>query len=119
VTDNKSNAYALAFKDTAFNASIFCYHCLGCIAGATTVTVVSSAAVNSNQLDVSVYEMTGTTGSWAFDKFSVSGSNAGTTTATSGTTVATTVANEVVIAACFANGTSVTAGTSGFTGEST
>jgi hypothetical protein len=118
VTDNKNNVYTLAFKDTAFNASLFCYHCLGCIAGATTVTVLSSASVNSNQLDVSVYEMSGI-GSWAFDKFSVSGSNSGTTAATSGTTVATTVANEVVIAACFANGTSVTAGTVGFTGEST
>jgi hypothetical protein len=114
-TDNVGNVYTLAFSDTAFNASLFCYHCLSCIAGATTVTVVSSASVNSNQLDVSVYEMQGI-GSWGFDKFSVSGSNSGTTAATSGTTASTTVANEVVIAACFANGTTVTAGTAGFTG---
>lgn len=118
VTDNKGNVYTLAFSDTVPTTSLFCYQCLSCISGTTTVTVLSSAAVNANTLDVAVYEMAGA-GAWHFDKFAVSGVNSGTTAASTGTTAATTFSNEVVISACFSNGTSVTAGTSGFTGGAT
>ncbi len=119
VTDDKGNVYTLAFNDTVPTTSLFCYQCLSCIAGVTTVTVLSSAAINANTLDVSVYEMSGL-GAWHFDQFAFAGANnSGTTLVSAGTTPATTFANEVVISACFANGTSVTAGTSGFTGGAT